>query len=206
MKMLSTIFALLFVSVVALATSGPIEPWITKVTGDVTVNSAGTAAIASGVVTSDDILDDSIASADILDGTLVEADFAAYDTDTQLVKRVARVTYDFAEHGGATSTIDLGVDLPAAALVERVDAYVVTQIVDGGAGTIALECEDSANLEAATDHSGVSAGSMLTMDVDGAIANFVGAIAAQCNISIVIGGAAISAGKVIFFVHYLEID
>jgi hypothetical protein len=202
---ITLVLMVLCISILVQARS-PIPPWVTGLIGDVTIDRAGTTSIAPLAIAGTEIAGDSIDSTKVLDGTLAEADLLPYDADGSLVQRVVRTTYDFALHGGTIGTIDLGDTLPANALVSRVDAYVATQLVDAGAGTIALECEDAANLEAATDHSGVAAGAMIATDVDGAVGNYVSGISAQCAVSLVIAGANISAGKVIFFIKYYELD
>lgn len=193
--------------------------------GDATMSNAGALSLAANTVNSSELVDGgvdlshmssaSVDSDNLVDGTVALVDMASdsVDEDNLLditadglhALRVARATYDFTEHGGAQSTISLGVALPANALIHKAWAWVETQIVDGGSGTIALECEDSGNILSATDESGVAAGADYVI-IDDTGANAVGGIASACNISIVIGGATISAGKHIFFVSYMIED
>ena len=116
--------------------------------------------------------------------------------------RLAIFDYDFSVDGGATSTIATGVTLPAKSVIEKCWFRVETQIVDAGAGTIAVQCEDANNILTAGDQSAVAAGAFLASNVTGTAANMVDDIAAACDISWVIGGAAISAGKVRGYCRY----
>ena len=118
------------------------------------------------------------------------------------IGRLAIFDYDFAVDGGAISTIATGVSLPAKAVIEKCWFRVETQIVDAGSGTIAVQCEDANNILSAADQSGVATGAFLASAVTGTAANMVDDIAAACDISWVIGGAAISAGKVRGYCRY----
>ena len=118
------------------------------------------------------------------------------------IGRLAIFDYDFAVDGGAIGTIATGVNLPILAVIEKCWFRIETQIVDAGAGTIAVQCEDANNILSAADQSGVAAGAFLASAVTGTAANMVDDIAAACDISFVIGGAAISAGKLRGYCRY----
>jgi hypothetical protein len=120
--------------------------------------------------------------------------------------KTVRVSYDFAKHGGAVSTIALGKYLPAGALIIRSFIYVETQLVDAGAGTTAITCEDANNIKTATDLTGSAAGAFIEGASTGSAATMVGAIAARCEISIVIAGAANTAGALTIIVQYVKED
>ena len=77
-----------------------------------------------------------------------------------------------------------------------------TQLVDAGAGTIAVQCEDANNILSAADQSAVTDGTFLASAIVGTAATMVDDIAAECDISFVIGGAAISAGKIRGYCRY----
>lgn len=112
------------------------------------------------------------------------------------IGRLAIFDYDFAVDGGAIGTVATGVELPAKAVIEKCWFRVETQVVDAGAGTLAVQCEDAGNILTAADQSAVAAGAFLASNITGAAANMVDDIAATCDISYVIGGAAITAGKI----------
>lgn len=127
---------------------------------------------------------------------------AAHIEGAENVGKLAIFDYDFAVDGGLVSTIATGVSLPAKAIIEKCWFRVETQLVDAGAGTIAVQCEDANNILSAADQSGVADGSFLASAVTGTAANMVDDIAASCDISFVIGGAAISAGKLRGYCRY----
>lgn len=121
-------------------------------------------------------------------------------------KRVARAVYDINTNGGSIAPHGLGVVLPANALVTQVYFQIITQFVDGGVGTVALHCEDANNLYTATDITGFAIGTTTSGAATGAAANMVKSIAAQCEITATVAGAAQTAGRLIVFVEYTVIE
>lgn len=135
--------------------------------------------------------------------TLAAPESAAADQDEGLnFGRLAIFDYDFAVDGGAIGTIATGVSLPIKAVIEKCFFRVETQLVDAGAGTLAVQCEDANNILSAADQTGVASGAFLASAVTGTAANMVDDIAAACDISFVIGGAALSAGKIRGYCRY----
>ena len=139
--------------------------------------------------------------ADAVGGAIVESDLTAQDEGLN-IQRLAIFDYDFAVDGGAVSTIATGVTLPIKSVIEQCWFRVETQLVDAGAGTIAVQCEDANNILSAADQSGVAAGAIFAGAPLGTVATMVDDIAAACDISFVIGGAAISAGKLRGYCRY----
>jgi len=117
--------------------------------------------------------------------------------------RIARATFDFAVHTGAVGTYSLDVALPAKSVIIRSWFQVVTQFVDAGSGTVAIQCEDANNIKTATDITGSAALAIVEGQSTGAASAFIASIAAACNISVVLGGVDITAGKLIVFVEYV---
>lgn len=69
-----------------------------------------------------------------------------------LFKRYAKAVYDVAVDGGASGTeYDLGIDLPAGAVVTSVLVYINTLFTDSGSGSVKLECKGSGDLMAYRD-------------------------------------------------------
>lgn len=118
------------------------------------------------------------------------------------VARTMRAEYDVALHGGTIGAHSLGVALPAGAIIKRSFYQIGTQFVDAGAGTVALSCEDADNIVAAADITGKTVGSLTIGASDGAIANMKTGIAANCEITATVAGAAQTAGKLVVFVEY----
>ncbi len=116
--------------------------------------------------------------------------------------QIAVADYDFAVNGGAISTINLGVTLPAKALVKQVWFYVVTTPTSGGTPGVTLFCEDAGNLLASTDVTTWSTGNIKAGAATGTAATMVAAIAAQCNISLGIATATLTAGKFRAYIEY----
>lgn len=138
---------------------------------------------------------------DVVASSIVEADVSAQDEGLN-IGRLAIFDYDFAVDGGAISTIATGVTLPIKSVIEKCWFRVETQLVDAGAGTLAVQCEDANNILSAADQTGVASGAFLASAVTGTAANMVDDIAAACDISFVIGGAALSAGKIRGYCRY----
>ena len=122
--------------------------------------------------------------------------------DKFTITSLAVFDYDFATDGGVVSTIASGVTLPAKTVIEKCWFRVQTQIVDAGSGTLAVQCEDANNILSAADQSGLADGTFLASSVSGTVSSMVDDIAAECDISWVIGGAAITAGKVRGYCRY----
>lgn len=124
-------------------------------------------------------------------------------TEGHLSLRVAKVVYDVAADTGTIGAKPLGVFLPAKALIKQAWFYVDTQFVDGGTGTVALHCEDANNIYTATDITGQAVGTVTSGAATGVAAAMVKAIAAQCEITATVAGAAQTAGKLTLFVEYV---
>lgn len=203
MRYLFTNIVLFFFTLATLLTTTPVHAYkrhapfkpeidqrfdqIESQTGDVTYSQTGTAygvsAIGSAKVT--------------------EAMLKATSTEGLHAQRVARAVWDFAVDGGTVAAHATGVILPANALIIRSYIYVVTQIVDAGSGTMAISCEDANNIKTATDLTGSAAGAFIEGAQTGAVSAATGAIAAACDITFTIAGAAATAGKLIVFVEYV---
>lgn len=110
--------------------------------------------------------------------------------------------YDFAVDGGAIGAITTGVTLPAKAIITDCYFRVETQLVDAGSGTLAVSCEDANNIFSAADFTGNAAGSFVAGAPLGTVATMVDDIAAACDITFTIGGAALTAGKIRGYCQY----
>lgn len=122
--------------------------------------------------------------------------------------RTARVEYDFAVDGGAIGTITLRGQgaLPAKAVILRgmVDVVTTVQTAGADAGTLALQAEAAGDLVAAIAVSDVSdpwdAGQHDIIPV-GTAATAVKTTVAR-DLKLVIGGQAVTAGKLVLMVEY----
>lgn len=121
----------------------------------------------------------------------------------QFSVRVAKAVYDVSTDLGTIAAHGLGVSLPAHAVVKQVWFYTETQFVDAGAGTVALSCEDANNLYSAADVTGIAVGTTTAGVATGTAATMVKAIAADCEITATVAGAAQTAGKMTIFVEYV---
>jgi hypothetical protein len=120
--------------------------------------------------------------------------------------RVARFNYSVATDGGTIGAHNLGVALPAKAVIVRSWFRVDTQFVDAGSGTVALSCEDANNIKTATDITGSSAGAFVEGQSTGAASAFIASIGAACNITATVAGADQTDGKLTGFVEYVVHD
>lgn len=129
------------------------------------------------------------------DGNFTIATSVEAVAEGENLSREAVFDYDFAVDGGGIGAITTGVNLPANAVIEKCFFRVETQLVDAGSGTHAWSCEDADNILTAADQSGVAAGAFLAANSVGTAATMVDSIAASCDITFTIGGAALTAGK-----------
>ena len=126
--------------------------------------------------------------------------------------RVARATYDFAEHGGAISAINLGVTIPDNAIVVGgfVDVVTTCTTAAADAGTMALHIQSANDLVTAT---AVSAGGNIWDEGLHAIVPKSNTpestgikLTAARAITATIAGQAFTAGKFTVFLHYVVGD
>lgn len=129
------------------------------------------------------------------------SDYATKEGQFQI--RVAKVDYNVLTDGGTIATRGLGVFLPAKAMIKQVWFRINTQFVDGGVGTVALQCEDAGNLFTATDITGSAIGTITAGAATGTAATMVSSIAATCEIQAVVAGAAQTAGNLTMWVEYV---
>jgi len=149
------------------------------------------------------------AELNILDGVtstaaeLNQVDETAAASDGVLVKKLVRSTYDEAVDGGAIAAYDLGEDLPANAIVTQVWFQIITQFVDGGAGTVALSCAGADDLFAAADITGSAVGTITAGVPVGTAATMFDVGASLCNVTATVAGAEQTAGKLVLWIEYV---
>lgn len=119
-------------------------------------------------------------------------------------RRTLQFEYDFDDDGGAISTIDLGVDVPAGAVIMYSHYEVITTFTSAtDAATIALKA-GTATINAAvaiSDGSNVYDDGLFDGDHDNTAAN-AEKLAADGNLELVIAVEAVTAGKLVGEVEY----
>lgn len=175
----------ILVSTTAYGVRSPFDTWITKIWGEVRITGAGKGYIREQPNS---------------------AVYNSVDDENLFGMKIARFVYDVANDGGTSgNTYDLGVDLPAGAVITRSYMKVITQFT--GTGTTALMCEDAGNIKAAVSFVGTAANTFIEGESTGAASAFQRDIAADCDISAVIaGGSALTAGKLLGWVQYVVED
>lgn len=108
------------------------------------------------------------------------------------------VVYDFAVDGGATGTINLTKKLPADCAVTAVYAYEETALTSGGSATLQLQAASTDLTDAEAFDTGFTGNDQLAL---ASSATAIG-LAAASELKLAIAGAAVTAGKVHFTVHY----
>lgn len=147
------------------------------------------------------------------DGYVNDDKLELYNIDGLLPRRIARTTYDFAEHGGAQGVISLGVTLPDNAIIIRSWYEVLTTLqsaTDAATVSIDIPVDDVAGIVAAIAISNVGnpwdAGLHEAIQ-DGAAANFSTKTTAARELQITVaGGEDLTAGKFILFCEYVVSD
>ncbi len=148
------------------------------------------------------------------DGFLTEAKLAFPSVDGLHPHRIARATYDFAEHGGAVSVIGLGVTLPDNAIVTRAWYEVLTTChspttPDAATISISIPADDVDGILAAiaiSDGTNPWDAGLHEAIQDGTVANFSTKTTAAREISIEIAVEALDAGNFIVFLEYVVSD
>lgn len=130
--------------------------------------------------------------------------------------------YDFAVDGGAIGAINTGVYMPPNSLITRVLINVKTNFTSGGSATLAIKA-GALTIVPATGYASLPGttnpglgllqpsytltADLITGAVTGPIndeAVFISATPAQSQLTLVIAGATLTAGKAIFIVEYYE--
>ena len=113
--------------------------------------------------------------------------------------RCDSVLYDFSEDGGAVGDVSFGRKLPAGAIVTKVFSDEQTALTSGGAATVQLKSGSVSLTDALAFDSGFAGVE------EQALASSAEAIklSAEGELKISIATAALTAGKVRFFVQYL---
>jgi len=106
--------------------------------------------------------------------------------------------YDFSSDAGAVGTISFGRNLPAGAIVTSVHSDELTALTSGGSATLQLKA-GSTNL---TDALAFDTGFAGTQSQALASSATAIKISADSELKMAIAGAAVTAGKVRFFVSY----
>lgn len=136
----------------------------------------------------------------------------AAGTDGLGIMRTAVAHYDFAVHGGAIGTINLGVNpgnagaasafqLPIGAVIVDAMTDVVTAVTSGGAATFSLGCNTTTDLQAATVLGTVGTTGRHDLIPVGTAATTVKLTAAR-NVQMVIAAATLTAGKFTVMIRY----
>lgn len=121
----------------------------------------------------------------------------------QFAKQVQAVTWDFSKDGGAVGDIGFGVKLPAGAIVTGVWADEETAVT--GATDMKLYAGPSASgtqLSAAVDFTAVAGQRAITLATT--LPALPAKLTAAAELTLKITTAAATAGKVTFFVEFLE--
>ncbi len=124
-----------------------------------------------------------------------------------------RYVYDFAVHGGAISTITLAAQsgvaantLPAGAVVVNAVIDVITILTSGGSATVALQLEAANDIFTATAYSSEpfeATGVEILTPVFATDTTWIKTTAARAP-KIVIGTAALTAGKFYVYLFYFQ--
>jgi hypothetical protein len=132
---------------------------------------------------------------------------SAYIADGVLAKKIVRATLDCSTASNCTiGAHALGVALPAKSILTRTVYYVAVQGVSAGSGTIAVSCEDANNILTAANLTSYAVGSIRDGNQTGVSNTSVASIGAACNVTATIATGDYTAGKLNFFIEYLNHD
>lgn len=122
--------------------------------------------------------------------------------------QVMEYTYDFAVSGGAVGFINLSTalkkDLPVGAIIHKIDYYVETAFTSGGLATVAIGDSGTGNkylAATAFDNAAFALGNVAALS--SGLPNYLSA-AAEGKLGITVATAALTAGKVKFLVHFVQ--
>jgi hypothetical protein len=119
-------------------------------------------------------------------------------------KQVAYFEYDFAKDGGAIGTVALrGNKLPSGAIITSGMIHVITAVTSGAAVTVELGVETDDDVLASTLKADLDTGDLLDTVPVGTAATAILTTTAGAGVTMTIGVAAITAGKVVVALEYL---
>ncbi len=197
MKKFVLLTAVTLIAVTAIGQSSPFPPWLSRLTGDVSISPSGSVQLASGTIATGDLASFSVTGANLADQPNNGTSEGAY------ASKVVRFIFDTASGNGAIGTHALGATLPKGAVITDSFFKIITQFTDTGAGTVALHCEDANNIYSAADITGSSANAFLQGASTGGTTSFKRDIAAACTITATVATVNQDAGKLIGWVRYV---
>lgn len=109
------------------------------------------------------------------------------------------VLYDFSSDTGAIGTVSFGRNLPAGAIVTRVFSDEQTALTSGGSATVQLKVGTTELTGAIAFDTGFAGLDSQALDSSAEAIK----VATESELNIAIAAAALTAGKVRFFVEYL---
>lgn len=112
--------------------------------------------------------------------------------------RCESVLYDFSEDGGAVASYNFKRNLPEGAIVTNIYSDEISALTSGGSATLQLKC-GSQNLTGALAFDTGFASSQSQALASSATAI---KITSEASLILAVAGAALTAGKVRFFVEY----
>lgn len=126
-------------------------------------------------------------------------------------KNLLCAVYDFSVLGGAISTISLVDDqgnpavLPVGSIVTSVGARVITAVTSLGSATVSLGLLTTTDLQSAIAKATLVLNANVAGTPDGTVANWVGpvVVAAGTVVTASVAAAAVTAGKVKYFIEYV---
>jgi len=118
-------------------------------------------------------------------------------------KGVAYFTYDFDKHGGAVGDITVyGNGIPKGALIDQGKVDVQAAVTSSGSATLAAKAVGSGDVLGSTGKASLTADAKLDAVPDGTASNAIRTTAAINSITVTVGTAALTAGKVVFALEY----
>jgi len=174
--------------------------------GEIDVESGGALKLAGVAITS------TAAELNLMDGVtatvaeLNQTDETSQSSDGKLLKKIVRATLDCGASSCVAGTVSMVQTLPAKAIITQAYFFTVTQFVDGGAGTVALHCEDADNIFAAADITGIVVDTITSGVPIGTAGTMAAGLAAQCTITATIAVAEQTAGVLNLWVEYVIHD
>lgn len=187
--------------------TGWISKWAFQVAA-LAADAIGRQAIADAFFTATSAM-----RAKFADGFMTEEKLGVPSEDGLHPPRIARATYDFAEHGGAQGVISLGVTLPDNAIITRAWYEVLTTLQSGtDAATVSIDIptDDVAGIVAAiaiSDGTDPWDAGLHEAIQDGTAGNFSTKTTAARELQITVaGGEDLTAGKFILFAEYKVSD
>lgn len=134
--------------------------------------------------------------------------FPIGSADGHYLKQLVKATYDFSKVGGSSTVsggYDLGVPIPASAIITRSFIYSITKPTTSASGVLGFYCSNSTLPEflGYTAAASFPSAGAVAEGIQTGTATNMSVISSKCDVHAKINTGPLTAGKVVLYVEYV---